>query len=216
MELIQYKNLLRITDINEGKNTQFTSVAKEFMDTKIYIREQMNMSSVDKGFDEKAWKKALELSDVEIGPVGQLRTKLIKTSFKVILKYIIPDQLAYVSYMAEFPKVATKRDLGFMKKLTKLELEHYLDEKGFQGLDRIYAMCEFDDNEIELFEKYRPTMLRYREQSKDLIYELLKIKKKIFDLAIEVDNYVKEVNTVLRPKTTAKFVQNFYRDQNAT
>ena len=214
-ELTQYKNLLKISDISEVKNTKLTTVCKDFSDIKTYVKEQAKTESIDKGFSDDHWRKVIQLSEVDIGPNGQLRRKLLKSSFKVIIKHIVPEQLAFPMYLAEFDRKATKRDLGFMKKFNRLELEHYLDEKDYQGFDRLYALCGFDDNEIKYFDNLKPTMLYFRKQVKGIIYTLLKCLKNIYELAQRMDEYLKQVHENLRPRTAAKFVKNFYRTPNA-
>jgi phosphoenolpyruvate synthase/pyruvate phosphate dikinase len=41
MELEQYKNLLRVSDISEIKDLKLKTVRQEFTDTKMYLREQL-------------------------------------------------------------------------------------------------------------------------------------------------------------------------------
>lgn len=98
----------------------------------------------------------LSVANSDIGPKGTLRRKLLKTAFKIIIKYIAPDQPIYLGYLSEQESTATRRDLGFMKKLTKLQKEHYIIEKGFKGIETLYAICEFTDHEIGNFVLLEP------------------------------------------------------------
>lgn len=153
---------------------------------------------------------------MDIGPTGQLRRKLLKTSFKLILKYAVPDQIAFATYNAQFEQTATKRDFGFMKKLGRHELEHYCDEKGYKGLDKLYAVWEFNDNEIDYFNSLKPTMAKFRSMIKDEIYNILKVRKNLFELAKALDSELKKVHKKLKPKTIANMVQYFYRTPNSS
>lgn len=161
MELEQYKNLLRVSDISEIKDLKLKTVRQEFTDTKMYLREQLRSECFNKDFSADHWKKTLAVANADIGPKGILRRKLLKTAFKVIIKYIAPEQPIYFGYLGEFEEKATKRDMGFMKKLNQQQTLHYIKEKGFEGLDALIAICEFSSEEIGTIFQSQISCLRY-------------------------------------------------------
>lgn len=73
IELAQYKNLFKVSDISEVKDVKLKTLCQEFLDTKIYLREQLHAESTAKNFSEEHWKKALALANEDIGPKGTLR-----------------------------------------------------------------------------------------------------------------------------------------------
>lgn len=98
---------------------------------------------------------------------------MLKTAFKIIIKYIAPEQPSFFGYLADIDEKANKRDIGFMKKLSYQERKHYSKEKGFQGLDSLYALCEFTDQEIEFCHKLKPEMIRIRHKVKNIVKTIL-------------------------------------------
>ena len=136
-----------MSDISETKDIKLKSVKENFMDTQLYLRQQLQSECFNKDFSSKHWEKTLKVVDADIGPKGVFRKNLLKTAFKIIIKHLCPEQPSFFGYMCEEESTATNRDFGFMKKLTIQQREHYIEEKGFKGIDKIIAICELSDKE---------------------------------------------------------------------
>lgn len=95
------------------------------------------MSKIDIVNDSCAnhWRVLFQTLGTNIGPKGATRKKIVKTGFKVIFKHLIPETLAYMSYISQFDETCSKRDMTYMKKLPRHEVLHYAQEKGFNELD---------------------------------------------------------------------------------
>lgn len=59
---------------------------------------------------------------------------------KILMKNIMPDILSYLCYMFQYEQRATKRDMTYMKKLSRQEIMHYVKEKDFTPIDAYFAM----------------------------------------------------------------------------
>jgi hypothetical protein len=65
---------------------------------------------------------------------------MLKISFRVILKNLMPETLSYLMYINSFEDSVSKRDLTYMKKLSRPECIHYAQEKGVNKLDTYFAL----------------------------------------------------------------------------
>lgn len=76
LELEQYKNLLKMSDISMDKDTELNTVLKDFKSTKTYFLEQLNNEGNINDKCAETWKQILENVGTNIGPKGTIRKKV--------------------------------------------------------------------------------------------------------------------------------------------
>lgn len=76
LELAQYKNLLKVSDISNDKNIEIETVVNDYKNTQIYLRNQIADQKTDPGLCKEHWKKILDSVGTNIGPKGSLRKKV--------------------------------------------------------------------------------------------------------------------------------------------
>jgi len=134
----------------------------------------------------------------------------------VIIKHILPEQYGYLSYILQFDEKATKRDLTYMKKLSRQEILHYSQEKGFTPLDTMFAMLKMDKKEQDYLKKSNYKWQSILVKVKELIKTLLRCRHEIFNLAMDLDDSAMEIYKFFKPETIAGFFHNFYRELSSS
>mmetsp|Transcript_10860 Transcript_10860/g.9582 ORF Transcript_10860/g.9582 Transcript_10860/m.9582 type:complete len:194 (+) Transcript_10860:363-944(+) len=189
MELEQYKQLLRISDISKSKDNQFQSVMEDFKNTNMYFKEKMSQYDKDpEKMCKETWIRILESVGTNIGPMGAVRRNLLKTAFKVIIRHIIPETYGYLFHIMQFEEKATKRDLTYMKKLSRQEILHYSQEKGFTAKDTMFALLKISTDEQEYLRKTNYKWQGILVKAKEMIKTLLRTRHELFNLALELDD----------------------------
>jgi len=90
MELEQYKQLLRISDISKSKDNQFQSVMEDFKNTNMYFKEKMSQYDKDpEKMCKETWIRILESVGTNIGPMGAVRRN-VSINVYAYLIYLIP------------------------------------------------------------------------------------------------------------------------------
>lgn len=139
---------------------------------------------------------------------------MIKTAFKIILQHIMPDTLSYLCYICQFEEKATKRDVTYMKKLSRQELLHYAKEKGFTLWDTYCTLCDFDDKELKFFRSNKPILQSLQLKAKEIVRTLLLCRYEIFQIAEQLDKFVFNNYKTVKPEKTAKYFLNFYKESS--
>ena len=137
---------------------------------------------------------------------------MLKTAFKVIISTVMPEQLGYLCYIMQFEEKASKRDLSYMKKLSRQEIIHYAKEKGFSPLDIWYAQLEFDKKEQEFIRRSNSKWQSILIKSQEVVKTLLRCRHEIFQMSLILDDCGMEILKNIRPESSAVFHQNLYRD----
>jgi len=95
MELEEYKQLLKISDITKDKDTKFQTVINDFRATEAYLEEEaQNIKSSDELWKQH-WERVMESVGTNIGPTGSVRRKV---------KFILIFNLKMTSFLY-FPKL---------------------------------------------------------------------------------------------------------------
>ena len=79
-------------------------------------------------------------------------------------------------------------------------------------LDGYFALCGVDENELEFFKEFKPLMKNARKKAKEVINKLLEWRYEIFKITEELDLLMLNLYKRVKPETTLKFFQNFYKD----
>ena len=88
MELEEYKQLLKISDITKDKDTKFQTVINDFRATEAYLEEQVNKTQSSDDLCKEHWKRVMDSVGTNIGPTGSVRRK-VNSFYKFLLDYLI-------------------------------------------------------------------------------------------------------------------------------
>ena len=73
MSFLSTNKLLKVNEISQAKDIKLKPVHQEFLDAKIYLREQLVQESSTEDFSESHWQRTLAIANEDIGPKGALR-----------------------------------------------------------------------------------------------------------------------------------------------
>jgi type II secretory pathway component HofQ len=76
LELEQYKNLLKISDISKDKDTELQTVLKDFKNTSAFFKEKIQEANKTEKLCMGTWEKILQNVGTNIGPKGSVRKKV--------------------------------------------------------------------------------------------------------------------------------------------
>ncbi|CAI2385162.1 unnamed protein product [Moneuplotes crassus] len=212
MELDQYKHLLKVSDITKDKDSQLETVLRDFKETEAYFKEKLNECSNPENMCIEQWSRIMDSVGTNIGPIGTVRRKLLKTAFKLIIKCAMPQQVGYLCYITQFEEKASKREHTYMKKLSRQEILHYSKEKGFSPLDTMYALLRLDKKELEYMRRSSPIWQGLLIKTKEVIRNLLRCRNEMYEIALKLDDQAMDIYKLQRPETVASFYINFYRE----
>jgi len=116
----------------------------------------------------------------------------------------------------QFEEKATKRDLTYMKKLSRQEILHYSQEKGFTAKDTMFALLKISTDEQEYLRKTNYKWQGILVKAKEMIKTLLRTRHELFNLALELDDWAFDIYKYFKPDKIACFFQLFYKEISTT
>ena len=100
-----------------------------------------------------------------------------------------------------------------MTKLPRHEMLHYSKQKGMNPLDTHLAISQMDEKELNWYHSQLPELKYIYDAGKTVIKKLLECQHAISQIQIRIDKVSYYLYKNMRPITTAKFFQNFYKDK---
>mmetsp|Transcript_25800 Transcript_25800/g.25613 ORF Transcript_25800/g.25613 Transcript_25800/m.25613 type:complete len:186 (-) Transcript_25800:320-877(-) len=148
----------------------------------------------------------IEALNIRHGSFGKERKIMLNKFFKNIIDNVLPNYAKYLLHAAEHAEENTGDKVEKLKKFSKYQLTELMENGGLDEWEEILGILNTTAEQRRQIMEMRKALQYARIEFKEMVNELLEMKKKIFKHSGRFEKVMDEFRNILNPEQVAKFL----------
>lgn len=138
---------------------------------------------------------------------GQTESNVIKNAVKVIIDNLVPESCKVLIFANRHQLKATDKQLETLRTSSKYKFEELMKLNEFGIIEEMYTKVGITKNQRPFVQSFCIQLTEVRKLYEGIIYDLLNLKRRIFQAMKEFQKANKIITQVLELEQIGKFIE---------
>ncbi|CAI2379527.1 unnamed protein product [Moneuplotes crassus] len=148
----------------------------------------------------------IEALNIRHGSFGKERKIMLNKFFKNIIDNVLPNYAKYLIHAAANAEENAGEKVEKLKKFSKYQLTELMEKGGLDEWEEILGILNTTAEQRRQIMEMRKALQYSRIEFKEIVNELLEMKKKIFKHSGRFEKVMDEMRNILNPEQVGKFL----------